>query len=931
MQVPSATYRIQFNSSFGFQSLRKIVTYLAELGISDIYASPVFKARKGSLHGYDVVDPTELNPELGTAEDFAVLVEELSRSGLGWVQDVVPNHMAFTFENSLLMDVLENGQGSKYLAFFDIDWEHDYENLKGRILAPFLGRFYGEALEDAEIMLDYDPQGLTVRYYDMAFPLRIQSYHNVFSMGLASLKARLGEEHPDFIRLLGALYVLKTLASDEDTTDLRVEIRFVKRMLWEIYSRNRDVKEIIDENIRTINGLPGRPESFNLLDDLLSGQLFRLSYWKVATKEINYRRFFNINELISLRVQDEAVFEHIHKYILQLIEEGVVSGLRIDHVDGLYDPKRYLKRLRAKAPEAFLVVEKILGFEEDLRNDWPVQGTTGYDFMNYANGLFCERKNERTFDRIYSRLTGFMGGFSDLVLAKKRLIIVEHMAGDVNNLAQSVKGIFSRDRHASDITMFGLRRAILEVLAAFPVYRTYINDRVISEDDRIYIEEAVNKATAANPALIHEFKFIRRFLLLNYPSYLDEEEKRDWLKFAMRFQQFTGPLMAKGLEDTVFYVYNRLISLNEVGGRPDRFGCSVKEFHSRNSRRQALWPHSLNATSTHDTKRGEDVRARINVLSEIPGEWERNVRNWNRINKGKKSRVRDAYVPDRNDEYFLYQTLLGAFPYAEDDYPVFVDRIKEYIIKAVREAKVHTEWIKPDMAYETAYLSFLEKILDPLEGNAFLREFLPFQKKISHYGMLNSLSQALIKITAPGVPDLYQGTELWDLNLVDPDNRRPVNFEHRVALLDDIRKRAEEDPLKFINELLASPQDGRIKLFLVYQALQARKNALTVFQHGGYIPLRTLGRFERSVIAFARRHDEAWALSIAPRFLCAVVEEGKYPVGSEVWQDTLVILPSPSPKIYRNIFTHEKVAGGELLAVGEILRSFPVGLLMSAV
>jgi (1->4)-alpha-D-glucan 1-alpha-D-glucosylmutase len=928
MRVPGATYRIQFNPSFGFQSLRKIVPYLAELGISDIYASPIFKARAGSLHGYDVVDPNELNAELGSDEDFAVLLEEVKRYGLGWIQDVVPNHMAYTFENKYLMDVLENGPGSKYLPFFDIDWEHDYENLKGRILAPFLGRFYGDSLEDAEIKLDYGPEGLTVRHSAGAFPVRIQSYHNVFSRGLATVRSKLGDENPDFIKYLGVLYILKNLASQEDTADLYVEIRFIKRMLWEIYSRNHDVKEMVDENIRNLNGRAGEPESFNFLDDLLSDQLFKLSYWKVATKEINYRRFFNINELISLRVQDDAVFDQTHRYILQLVKDGIAGGLRIDHVDGLYDPGRYLKRLRGKATDAFLVVEKILGPEEDLCNDWPVQGTTGYDFMNYVNRLFCESKNRRTLDRIWFTFTGSTRRFADLLREKKRLIIVEHMAGDVNNLAQLVKSISSRDRHGSDITMFGLRRAILEVLAAFPVYRTYINDLVVSENDRYYIEEAVDRATGANPALMHEFKFIRRFLLLNFPEYMDETEKSEWLKFAMRFQQFTGPLMAKGSEDTALYVYNRLISLNEVGGRPDLFGCSAKEFHGFNRKRQKLWPQSFNATSTHDTKRGEDVRARINVLSEIPREWERNVRNWSRINKGKKRRIRDAYVPDKNDEYFLYQTLIGAFPYARDEYSAFVDRIKEYTIKAVREAKVHTEWIKPDLDYEAAYLAFLDEILEPSEDNAFLKEFLPFQRKIAHFGVLNSLSQALIKVTSPGVPDFYQGTELWDFNFVDPDNRRPVDFEHRIALLDEIHQSAESDPLQLIEELLANVHDARIKLFLVYQALQARKSAPLVFQKGGYVPLRTVGKFEHNVIAFARRHGEAWAVTIAPRFLCNLVEKGSFPLGMQVWQDTLVVVPGRSPAMFRNVFTNEMVAGGDSIAVGKVLRMFPAGLLV---
>ena len=386
-------------------------------------------------------------------------------------------------------------------------------------------------------------------------------------------------------------------------------------------------------------------------------------------------------------MEDEAVFDQTHEFILRLVQEGTVDGLRIDHVDGLSDPGRYLQRLRDKAPETFLVVEKILDSEEELPDSWPVEGTTGYDFLNYANGLFCDTRNDRILNSIYFRLIGSTAGFAELLRDKKRLIIVEHMGGDVINLAQEAKTISSRDRHGSDLTMFGLRRAIVEVLAAFPVYRTYINDRVVSGNDRKYIEEAVARATAGNPALVHEFKFLRRFLLLNFPEYLDEAEKDEWLRFAMRFQQFTGPLMAKGLEDTASYVYNKLISLNEVGGRPDRFGCLVKEFHSFNRKRQKQWPHSFNTTSTHDTKRGEDVRARINVLSEIPREWESNVRNWSRINKAKKNRVRDMYVPDKNDEYFLYQTLIGAFPFAEAEYAEFVERIKQYITKAVREAK----------------------------------------------------------------------------------------------------------------------------------------------------------------------------------------------------------------------------------------------------
>lgn len=928
MRVPVATYRLQFNPSFGFRSARKIVRYLKHLGISDIYAAPVFKAKKGSPHGYDIVDSNQLNPELGTIKDFGLLTEEAGKTGLGWVQDFVPNHMAFDRENEMLMDVLEKGQGSEYFSFFDIDWDHSYEGLKGRVLAPFLGRFYGESLEDGEMKLSYGPQGLMVRYYDLAVPVRIESYHKVFSRLLAPLKGKLGENHPDFVRLLGALYVLKTLESKEETADRNITIKFIKQLLWDEYSHNVDFKKLMDRNLRILNGRGGKPEAFTFLDDLLVSQLFKLSYWKVATKEINYRRFFNINGLISLRVEDETVFERTHKLLLELTRTGAVSGLRIDHVDGLRDPAGYLHRLREKVGPTYLVVEKILDVDEDLCNSWPVQGTTGYDFINYVNGLFCHRKNKRPFNRVYANFTGFRGDFSELVREKKKLIIVEDMAGDVNNLAQLVRGISSRDRHGRDITMYGLRRAIMEVLAAFPVYRTYIDHQGLSESDRKYIQYAVETATAGNPALVYEFQFIKRFLLLQFPPYLREEGKRDWLQFAMRFQQFTGPLMAKGFEDTTLYVYNRLLSLNEVGGRPDRFGCSVKKFHSFNRKRQSRWPASLNATSTHDTKRGEDVRARINVLSEIPLEWERNLRNWSRINKGKKKRVRDRYVPDKNDEYFLYQTLLGAFPFSNAEYPEFVNRINEYMIKAVREAKVHTEWIKPDTAYEEAYLSFLEAILNLSDGNAFLKEFLPFQKKISHYGVLNSLSQTLIKIASPGVPDFYQGTELWDLNLVDPDNRRRVDFEKRVSFLDDVRSRAPANPLGFIKELLSDVETGKIKLFLVHRTLQARNDSLETFQKGRYIALKTSGRFGRNMVAFARNHSHRWAVAVAPRFLCSVVAEGNFPMGDDVWQDTIVSLPARCPSSWANVYTQEVISADNSLSVGQALKNFPVGLLI---
>jgi len=927
MNTPTATYRIQFSPSFGFQATNSIISYLADLGISDLYASPIFMAVKGSLHGYDVVDPSRLNPELGEPSDFEALADELKKHNMGWIQDIVPNHMAMDSDNRFLMDILENGPRSKYFKFFDVDWDHPAASLNKRILAPFLGRFYGECLEDGEIVLEYGPDGFKVAYYNIAFPLRIDSYLNVFN-DLAQLKRKLADDDPDFIKLLGILYVLKSLASSDEPEERYNQIKFIQRSLWELYNSDAVIKAFVDDTLRTFNGEKGKAESFNFLHELLAQQLFRFSFWKVAAEEINYRRFFCVNGLISLRVEEEHVLDHTHGLIIDLIERRIVTGLRIDHVDGLYDPTSYLQKVRSRAPSAYIVVEKILNLNEDLPPFWPVQGTTGYDFTNQVNGLFCQRENERAFSRIYSSVTGLKNSYEDVVRDNKKLMIQEDMASDVHNLALLLKKISSRDRHGSDITLNALRRALTEVLAAFPVYRTYISQVAISENDRKTILEAVDRARANFPSLLHGFTFVRRFLLLDFPDYVSEEEKRGWLHFAMRFQQLTGPVMAKGVEDTTLYGYNRLVSLNEVGGRPDHFGCSLEEFHAFSTKKREFWPDSINASSNHDTKRGEDVRTRINVLSEMPDEWLKKLRTWLRINRGKKKRVQGSPVPDRNDEYFLYQTLIGAFPFSDADYPDFVQRIKAYIVKAVREAKVHTAWLRPDTEYEDAYVSFAEKILAPSQDNAFLKDLIPFCRRVSHYGMLNSLSQTLVKIASPGVPDFYQGTELWDLSLVDPDNRRSVDFEKRRAMLAGIREGENSNIDRLIQDLLSTREDGRIKLFLTYRALKGRRAHREIFQEGAYLPLESGGRFGNHVIAFARRHEQQWALVIAPRFLSRLVQAGDFPLGRKIWQDTQVTMPDAAPAQWRNVITSEVLSAGMALPVGDALLNFPVALLM---
>ncbi len=929
MNVPSATYRLQFSSSFNFRMARDILPYLEELGISHVYASPIFKASRGSDHGYNVVDHNSLNPELVSEIDFDSLIDSVRNRGMFWIQDIVPNHMAFDSENGMLMDVLEKGQRSEFFSFFDIDWEHAYENIKGRVLAPLLGRFYGESLEDSEISLCFGPQGFSIKYYDLSLPLAIDSYSFVLSHRVGTLRKTLGKDHPDFIKILGVLYVLKTVVTEEELSEVYDQVRFVKKMLWDIYRDNQRFREFLDENIRIFNGDKIIGDSFGLLDELLSMQVFRLSYWKIATKEINYRRFFNINSLISLKVQDRNVFDYIHDLIFRYIRSGKISGLRIDHVDGLNDPAGYIRLLRNNFPELYLIIEKILVPGEELPVSWPVQGTTGYDFLNHVNGVFVDRMNGRAISKIYSKFSGFRSNFNEMARNKKRLIILELMAGDINNLAQELKSISSRDRHASDVTLYGLRRALTEVLVSFPVYRSYISWTEFTESDRKYLETAINQAEQYEPALASELHFIRKFLLLQFPPYIDEAGKTEWTKFAMRFQQYTSPVMAKGLEDTVLYIFNRLISLNDVGGQPEIFGHSIKEFHHLNKKRFLLTPLSLNATTTHDTKRDEDVRARINVLSEIPQEWETTVKRWARLNRLRKKRIGRIYFPDNNDEYFLYQTLVGAWPLDSSEHPQFMDRIKEYAIKAVREAKVHTAWVKPDIVYEEAYISFIESIMEPTEDNHFYWDIQDFASRISRFGMLNSLSQTLLKITSPGIPDFYQGTELWSLNLVDPDNRRPVDFSKRKKLLDEIRSKAASNIGELLDELCSQIDNSKIKLFLIWTGMQTRKAMSNLFEEGEYIPLRTSGAFARHILAFARMDKKNCSITVAPRLFRKVAPDGSMPLGKSAWKDTSILLPRRIKGSFGNVMTGEDIEFERHINVADVLETFPVALLVN--
>ncbi|MBN2035590.1 MAG: malto-oligosyltrehalose synthase [Chitinispirillaceae bacterium] len=922
MNAPLATYRIQFTPSFTFDHMRAIVPYLAKLGVSHVYASPIFTPRRGSTHGYDVADPTRINPELGGEDGFTACVRAAAATGLGWIQDIVPNHMVFSKENLWLMDVLENGTASQYAAYFDIEWNHLYDSLRNRILAPVLGCFYGESLESGEIKLGYDCQGLHIAYYDHRFPVRVESYFDVLAGAqLERLRSEVNTRNRDLIKFIGVLYTLKNLPGNSNSRERDEQIAFAKEVLWELHETQGPIRSYIDSVLAEYNAFSNR----GMLDDLLSRQHFRLSFWKVASEELDYRRFFTINDLISLRIEDGPVFDHTHAAVFDLIKQGCIQGLRIDHIDGLRDPLQYLERLRERIHDGYLVVEKILDRNEALPK-WPVHGTSGYDALNIINGFFCDTRNAHRFDRIFSKLTGIDKGFDDLAIEKKRLIIGKYMAGDIDNLAHQLKSISSKDRFGADITLYGLRRALVEFLAFFPVYRTYIDRHGLREADRTYIEQALRASVRSTPGLRYELEFIGKFMLLKLDESAPGEIRDQWIDFCMRVQQFTGPLTAKGVEDTVLYIYNRLLSLNDVGADPSTFGVRLKEFHSFFTARSRTQPLSMNTTATHDTKRGEDVRARLNVLSEMPAEWLHAVKRWYGLNAPLKKN--DGTVPDYNDEYHYYQTLVGTFPLDEARRSAWKQRVMEYMVKAVREAKVHTEWLKPDSAYEKAVTAFVTATLREDGDNLFYQELRAFSSRLAFYGMLNSLSQTTLKSTVPGIPDLYQGCELWDQSLVDPDNRKPVDFERRTALLDRVLDHHTKDQRECWAPLLESWQDGSIKLLLTATVLSVRTRFAQVFSSSSYTPLRSQGRFGRHCVAFMRRKHTSLIIVIVPRFFTSLVSPPELPLGADVWHDTCIEIKHLKLGALKNELTGEDIGVKEDgILLGEALRHVPVALL----
>ncbi len=961
--LPLATYRLQFNSGFTFNDARRIVSYLYALGISHCYASPLLKARSGSSHGYDIVDHNVLNPELGTPEEFQLFIDTLHKFDMGLILDIVPNHMGIGGnDNAWWLDVLENGPASVYAVYFDIDWQPASRILLGKILLPILGDYYGKVLDRGEIKLTFSKEqgSFTARYYEHLLPIDPKTYPLILGPALVffqedpgnttQLTARLQQIITDCRRLPG-----RQIRGRQHRGERRERLLEIKRELVQLF-REKGVQDAINQSLTIFNDSKTPGKKYERLHQLLEKQAYRLAFWRVAADEINYRRFFNVNSLAGLRQEQAEVFTATHRFLFSLIEKGVIQGLRIDHPDGLFDPRRYYDRLtseianhlppnNAQDGSFYLVVEKILAIHEELPREWSIHGTTGYDFANLVNGLFINPMGEKPLSQIYRFCTGENGEYVEKLYKAKKLIIKTHLASELTVLSNLLMQIAEKNRHTRDFTLAGLREALSEVVACFPVYRTYVTPKGVGAEDRRSVVKAVTAAKQRNPVTDPAiFNFVHDSLLMERNS--DNRRGRQDMvaHFAMKFQQYTAPVMAKAQEDTVFYRDCRLLSLNEVGGEPHSFRVSRTGFHQANTVRQQYWPHSMLTTSTHDSKRSEDVRARLNVLSEIPNLWNQRVRHWMKLNRRHIKYLNGQGAPSRNDEYFLYQTLLGTWPLSAPEGPeldVYRERIDAYMLKAVREAKVHTSWLTPNSDYEKSLSVFISALLQAKTPNHFLADLGAFCEKLSRFGLLNSLSQVLLKLTAPGVPDIYQGNEVWDFSLVDPDNRRPVDFVRNQRLLGDLANIFSDDEPSGpgLATLLASLTDGRAKLFVTSRILQFRKKHPALFSEGVYEALPIYGETEQRLCVLGRSLAGERLIAVAPRFFTSFLPDNDAPyseIADTAWDRTHLCLPkNAAPESYCNIFTGEKHQslrqdGQVVLMMAPLLRAFPVAFLYSS-
>jgi len=964
VRIPGSTYRLQLHRDFGFAEVVANLDYLDALGITDIYVSPVFAARPGSQHGYDVVDPGVVNSELGGEEGLRLLSRHLAQRGMGLLLDFVPNHMCVAGgTNRFWIDVLENGPSSPFARYFDIDWTPPKPDLAGQVLLPILGDQYGRVLERGELRVELRDGALALHYLDSVLPLAPRSWLPILETALARLDETCADDLPCKTLLESILTALRHLPLRTETDEERLRERHrekevIKTRLAALVEESEEARAAIRKSIAEFNGNTDDPRSFDRLDAVLSDQAYRLSFWRVAADEINYRRFFDINELAAIRIEDPEVFAAVHAAVFELIRAGETTGLRIDHVDGLFDPAGYLKAIHqavdgeSRAGEKdgpgsgnrrlddgrriYLVVEKILAEGERMPDDWPIHGTTGYDFLNLVGGVFVDRSGARHVHEMYRRFTGQTESFEDLTYRCKKLVLRHSMSSQVTMLARQLDRISEQHRHSRDFTFQSLHDALVETLARFPVYRTYVMPGgVASNEDRRWIDEAIAAAIRHNQATsASHFEFLRQVLVGEDPQGLDSEQIAERRNFVLRLQQLTGAVMAKAVEDTAFYRFFPLASRGEVGGTPDQPGVTVEDFHARNAERLNDYPHSLLATTTHDTKRSEDVRSRIRVLSEMPDVWRSALERFHVCNARHKALVDGRAAPDANEEYLLYQTLLGAWPSQEMDRAarsVFVERVQGYMQKALREAKVHSSWLNPNQAWEDAVATFVRRIVEPSVDNEFLSLFLELERKAARVGVYGSLAQVVLKAAAPGVPDVYQGNELLDLSLVDPDNRRPIDFRLRRRWLAEIERESADGGADLAARLLRNPEDGRVKLFVTARALRFRRLHRELFDLGGYHPIPADGPRADHVIAFSRTQGHRAAVVVVGRlFLALGADDGTSPVGERVWGDTRIHLDGAAgPGHYRDAFTGTELhaSGQGVLDLAQVFSALPVALL----
>ena len=868
--IPHATYRLQFSKAFGFDQAAELAPYLAKLGVSHLYAAPYLKARPGSEHGYDIVDHNTLNPELGDATAFERMSQALRQLGLRQILDFVPNHMGVGgADNPLWLDVLAWGPDSRFAGWFDIDWTPDQRYLQEKLLVPFLGDQYGVELESGNLALKFDEDEGSFAvwaYEEHKLPICPIHYAQI-----------LADAHSDLEWLGDAFAGLR---------EWRPQITRRARELQAVLARkildHPNLLAAVQAAVARLNGEKGRWNSWHGLAKLIDAQYWRAAHFRVAADDINYRRFFNINDLAGLRMESPDVFDHVHRLVFRLLDDGTVDGLRIDHIDGLLDPKSYLQGLRDRAPRKsdgqsfYLIVEKILAPHESLREDWPVHGTTGYDFANLVLGLMVDAENRAAFSQAYVDFTGQREPFAKIVRECKLRIMENEMASELNVLARDAGRVAHQNLHTADFTRNVLHRALKHVVACFPVYRTYVDTTgAPTEADRRDLDWAIAQARRNDPDLDPSiFDFVHRMLsgdLVAKPR--SGFSRSSVLRAAMKLQQYSGPVMAKGLEDTAFYRYNRFVGLNEVGGDPAQFGIALKAFHQANMDRGKRWPHAMLGTSTHDTKRGEDTRARLAALSELPEEWTRQVQAWSRILHARRGDVEGTAAPDRNDEYLLYQALVGSWPIelfsATQDAALlqaFGERIKGAMVKSIREAKVHSTWASPNTAYESAMLALVDAALDPERSDAFLASFVPFAERVARLGAQNTLIQTVLKLTAPGVPDIYQGAELWDLSLVDPDNRRPVDYASRKRMLDEVLEALATDRPAAMGRFMREWRNAKFKLATIVTLLDIRRCKPDLFARGGYEPVIVESDVGQHTCAFLRRWEDNVMLVAVQRF-----------------------------------------------------------------